>query len=306
MTFFQKTPEFLRTKLYQKNKEFKEFKGLNIEDLVRIANKIYYKQEINQLTPQRFYPKDKLTKYTDTLTYLTNPLIHTEIPSYDERIIFLIMSADPDLISFKEFLKSNIIPLQSIEKEKDPIKKEELNEQRKNAILDLQSRIRKQIGFYDSKLIRYEEIYFKKFISELEIINKVKQDNITKLLAIMPFITSLDSITDVKYQELQKKAEIWHSLTNCENDLYTAAYSCVQQTQTIGLENILEQLVFFILISDPELNALKIYEEESRTDIIKERITEELHYYNPNLIKLESIYHARFCPDKELSPWTFG
>lgn len=305
MTFALHTPEYYRTKLYQKQKEFKNFESLTEENIAKISKKVYFKQEINQINQKRLNYMDKLTKYIDILKYLSNPQIHLEIPTYDERIIFLILSVDPNLISFKEFLKSSIIPLQVIEKEKDPTKKEKLNEQRKIAILDLQTRIREQIGFYDSKLLRYEEIYFKKFLNQKELITKVNQDNITALISIVPYITAFNSISEERYQVLQEKAQIWLSETNATNDLFTAAYSCVNQQDTIGLRNISEQLVFLILTADPELNALRIYEEESKMDEVERRCKEQFNYYNINLLTLEKLYHERFCPKKELSSWTF-
>ena len=251
------------------------------------------------------FEKDRLTRYIQTLVYLTNPLIHMDLKTYDERILYLIMSADPELVSFKEFLKTTLTPKSTIEAETDPKVKQQLIHQREAEVLDLQSRIREKLGFYDSKLVRYEEYYFKKFLSSKVLINKVTQDNISKLLRITPFIKTLTSVTDERFQELQEKAQNWISITNCENDLYTAAYSCLNQSDTIGLNSIIEELVFFILIGDPNLDALRIYEEESRTEDMQNRCIETFNYFNSNLFTLEKLYHDRFCPDKELSPWTY-
>ena len=299
------SPEYLRTKLYQKEKEFKGFEGLTETDLANVAKKIYLKQEYGQAASPQGYSKDNLTKYMAILRYLTNPNIHLEIKSFDERILYLIMSVDPKLLTFKEFLKCNITPSRIINNEKDPKKKAELLAKRDQEILELQTQVRNQVGFYDSRLLRYEEQYFKKFIIKQELITKVNQDFITKLIAIIPFVTSFNSITNERYQVLQDKAQVWLSETNATNDLFTAAYSCSVQKDTLGLNNILEQLVFLILVGDPELNCLQIYEEESKMDEVQRRCLESFNYYNMNLIHLEKLYHERFCPKKELSPWTF-
>ena len=302
MSYVYHSPEYFRTKLYQKEREFKKFETLSLDDVAKVAKKLYSKQEMN--AQSGFFRKDKLTKYMDTLTYLTNPSIHMELKTYDERIIYLIMSVDPELESFKEFLKTNITPTKVINAEQDPKKQQELISQRESEILEMQTRIRNKIGFYDSKLLKYEETYFKRFISSKELITKVNQDNITKLLRIIPLISSFNDISDERYQILQEKAKEWLATTNCENDLFTAAYSCSEQKETIGLNGIIEELIFLVLIGDPELDLLRIYEEESRMDEVERKCKEAFNYYSKDLITLERLYHERFCPEKTLSPWT--
>ena len=302
MSYAYHSPEYFRTKLYQKEREFKRFETLTLDDVAKVAKKLYSKQEMN--AQSGFYRKDKLTKYMDTLTYLTNPSIHMELKTYDERIIFLIISVDPELEAFKEFLKTNITPTKVINAEQDQKKQQELISQRESEILEMQTRIRNKIGFYDSKLLKYEETYFKRFISSKELITKVNQDNITKLLRIIPLISSFNDISDERYQILQEKAKEWLATTNCENDLFTAAYSCSEQKETIGLNGIIEELIFLVLIGDPELDVLRIYEEESRMDEVERRCKEAFNYYSKDLITLERLYHERFCPEKTLSPWT--
>lgn len=304
MAIIYRTPEYLRTKLYQREKEFKNFENLTEEDFIRIENKIQLKEDVIQEKTKK--PLDKLTKYMEILTYLTNPNIHLEFKTFDERILFLIMCEDPNLITFKEFLKTNLTSTQDIKKEQNPKAREELEKKRAQEILDLQTRVRNQIGFFDSKLLKFEKIYFQKFLSKQELISEVKQDNITILIALLPFINSFESISEEDFALLQKKAQLWLAETNAVNDLYTAAYSCEYQNETLGLKNLSEKLAFLILTGDPDLKCLQIYEEESRTDEVKRRCLEELNYYNENLIKLEKLYHDRFCPNKELSPWTFS
>ena len=90
MSYVYHSPEYFRTKLYQKEREFKKFETLTLDDVAKVAKKLYSKQEMN--AQSEFFRKDRLTKYMDTLTYLTNPSIHMELKTYDERIIYLIMS----------------------------------------------------------------------------------------------------------------------------------------------------------------------------------------------------------------------
>ncbi len=304
MTHIPYSPDYYRTKLYQKEKDFKNFENITEERLAKIAKKVYYRQENQENTPSNIFVKDKLTKYMETLTFLTNPQIHLDMSKYDERIIFLIMSTDPELVEFKEFLNSNITPMARITGAATEEERELLTSKRSAEVLNYTTRVREKIGFYDAKLLKYEEIYFKRFLREKELISAVKQNHINKLIATAPFITSFNSITEERYQELQSKAQIWLSTTNAQNDFFTAAYSCNNQSDVIGLETIFEKLVFLILVSDPNLDILRIFEEESKIPEVERRCKEAFNYYNPDLITLEKLYHQRFCPKKTLSPWT--
>ena len=83
-----------------------------------------------------------------------------------------------------------------------------------------------------------------------------------------------------------------------------ATYITTNQMQLIGLNTFAEQLAFYILVVDPNLDMLRIYEEESMIPNVEERIIEEFGYYNAELIKIEKKFHQRFCPSKKLSVWT--
>ena len=52
-----------------------------------------------------------------------------------------------------------LTPTKVINAEQDPKKQQELISQRESEILEMQTRIRNKIGFYDSKLLKYEETY---------------------------------------------------------------------------------------------------------------------------------------------------
>lgn len=302
MAYTEYTPEYYKTKLYQREREFKKFEKLDEEDLAELAKRIYHKQENRSVNS--YFHKDKLTNYMETIKYLTNPQIHMELKTYDERIAYLIMATDPELNAFKEFLKVDITSSKKINDEKDENTKKSLITQRESEILGLQSKIREKIGFYDSKLIKYEEVFFYKFICQRELITDVKKDFISKALYLVNFVTSFNRITDERYEELKEKAELWKTITNKDHDLFTSAYNSMNQAETIGLKSTIEQLVFMVLTADPNLDCLRIYEEESMIQETKRRCTELFNYFDMNLVELEKLYHARFCPEQKLSPWT--
>ena len=117
------TPDFLQMefwikKFYQKENSFYNFSDLTEDRLSELAKKVYAMQETMDVTIFNKQGKIlKLEKYRRTLQYLTNERIRFDLNSFDEKIAFLIMMTDPNLITFKEFLKINLVSLSEIEKE---------------------------------------------------------------------------------------------------------------------------------------------------------------------------------------------
>ena len=58
MSYVYHSPEYFRTKLYQKEREFKKFETLTLDDVAKVAKKLYSKQEMN--AQSEFFRKDKL------------------------------------------------------------------------------------------------------------------------------------------------------------------------------------------------------------------------------------------------------
>ena len=102
--------EISRNKFYQKESEFKNFSKLTEEDLVTLSNKVYRLQEtMNDTLSNQSEKISKLERYQRTLQFLTSQNIRLELKTFDERIAYLIMMTDPNLIMFKEFLKIDLI-----------------------------------------------------------------------------------------------------------------------------------------------------------------------------------------------------
>ena len=297
--------ESYQAKLYQKENMSKKFESMAETDLAFIAKRVYKRQE--KLSDERKYTAEefqKLENYVNTLKHLTNPNIHMELPEYDQKIAYLIMSVDPYLITFKEFLKINIPSADEIAKEPDKKKRDTLSEERNETINRYKCRVRKQLGFFDARLLKYEELFFKRFYNKKELITEVGIHSEDSFIILSLLVSSFESISEERYQELKRKADIWLSQVPSKYKTKIATYSIQNQKELIGLTTPEEQLVFFILVVDPNLDILKIYEEESMTETIKERILEQFGYYSNALINFEKLYHSRFCPTKMLSPWT--
>lgn len=295
--------EHYQSKLYQKDRDFKKFQNIAEDNLAEVARKVYKKQEGILSTAK--YPMSKLEKYQRTLEYLTNPLIYSEIKTYDEKIIFLILSVDPNLTSYKEYLKLDIVSMDQINKTEDSQEKKELLEQRKQTLLDYEKKVRDLVGFYDPKLIKYEEAFFNKFYSEKELITEARNTNPENLIVRAKLLKNFDNISDERFEELKEIAKNWLAVVPEKNNLKTAIFSVLNQRKLLGLNNTYEQLALFILLADPNLDMLRIYEEENRMQDIETRIAEEFRYFNKELLTLEGKYHKRFCPDKDLSIWAY-
>lgn len=297
--------ENFQTKLYQKGTSSNKFNNITEEELAIIAKKIYHRQQMYN-DDRKYIPQksQKLENYVRTLKYLINPNIHFDFPEYDQRIAFLIMSVDPELITFKEFLKLQIQTIEEITREPDKKKRNQLFEERNQIISNYESSVREQLGFFDIKLLKYEELFFKRFYNKRELITEVGIHNEDNFIVLSLLVSSFDSISDKRYEELKRKANIWLSKVPSKHKTKIAIYSIQNQKELIGLKTPEEQLAFFILVVDPNLDILKIYEEESMTPPTKERILEEFGYYSKALINFEKLYHSRFCPSKMLTPWT--
>ena len=298
--------EHYRTKFYQKERESKKFQTMDEEQLASVAKKLYRKEEIssNDVNPFQSPRITKLDKYIKVLQYLSNPSIHMEIKTFDERLAYLIMAVDPYLITFKEFLKINLMTIEEISRIEDLKERNRLFDERNQTICEYESTVRDQIGFFDAKLLKYEELFFKRFYNNKELITQVGQHNEDKFLLLSCLIQSFDSISNERYQELVEKAEVWLSMVPEKYRSKIATYSITNQKDLIGLDTLAEQYAFYILIVDGNLDMLRIYEEESMIPKTEERIQEEFGFYNPSMITLEKLFHSRFCPEKKISIWS--
>ena len=291
--------EHYKTKFYQKENQSKRFSELTEENLANISKKIYKKEEIAEDTKTA-----KLDRYIKTLLYLTNPNIHSDLKTYDERLAYLILATDPELITFKEFLKIHLPSISSISNIENQKERTMALEERHQILQQFETAVREQIGFYDVKLLKFEEQFFKRFYSKKELITQVGQHNEDGFLLLAGLVDSFDNITDERFKELIETAQAWNTIIPDKHKTKTATYSATKQKDLLGLTTLTEQFAFYILAVDPNLDMLRIYEEESMIPTTQERIEETFGYYNPALITLEKKYHQRFCPDKKVSIWT--
>ena len=295
------TIDYFINKFYRKEESSKGFRELSEERLSELSELIATKKDktIDTLSPQ-----ENIEIYKKTLQYLTHPYIHFELETFDERLAYLILMVDPNLTIYKEFLKLNLISSIEITKVEDLEERKRLINLRNQTISTYKSTIRKKLGFFDSKLLKYEEVFFKRFLSNHKLITEVGSNNHNHLMLKAKTLKDFDSITDERYEELMNIAQGWLSLVPEQHNYKTASYNITNQKKLLGLTTSAEQLALFILLVDSNLDILKIYEEESMMKNIQERIIDQFGFFEPELLTLERKFHNRFCPDKELSIWT--
>lgn len=291
MTHYAETIEKLQRKFYQYGNNFNHFEKID-------------KQREQELKDKYSYLLDKKSKngldtYYNFLSFLVNN-IEMHLLSFDERLYLLISYIDPELITFKEYLKSNIKPSKQFE---DLTEQLDYDAERKIQISLFTSSVRKLLGFYDERLIKYEDEFFNKFYNT-ELLKNINKDYSATLLQYIVFISNFSSITKERLTELELSADNWLKAQQSTNIFATSTFNILFQSSLLNLNNLKEQYIFLILVNDRNLKALGIHEEESKIANEKKRCIEELGFYNPDFIKLEQLYYDTFYPDLKVSPFT--
>lgn len=299
--------ERCRSKFYQSERYFGSFMNLDEEKLVELAKKVYRRLEIFEDTePRGFGRFSKLDRYQRALQYLTSFNIHLEYKSFDERLAFLIMMTDPNLVTYKEYLKLDLMSIEDISKIEDEKERNRLIRLKNQKLSEYETMIRERIGFFEPKFLKYEESFFKRFFSKRELITEVNKNCQDKLISVGKTLRDFNSVSDERYDELVDVANTWLSMAPAKYNSAVAAYSVTAQKDLFGLKSLAEQLTLFILLVDGDLDMLRIYEEESQMKYMKERTNDQFGYFNTDLLALEKKFHERFCPDKKVSIWTLA
>lgn len=271
----------LENSIFRDDSRFNCFKDIDEET----------KQKITLLA-QKFintkFGDNKLENYLEVLLFLnssrgrfsTNPNGHTLFfRTYDEVVLFYIYCCDPDLITYK-----NSIFLDN------------------NSQSYINNATRKELGFYNEKLLKYEKILFLETTKNL--VTGVRNKNTAYLTLIISTTHSFEKTTPERFSEIKLLAEKWIKNQIKGTELQTCSYNLVNQSDLLKLNSVEEKVIFFISALDPELEALSIYEEESRISSLKKRINEVLGFYYDNLFKLEQLYSKKFIPEKDSYSWT--
>jgi len=278
-----------RRKLFSYAKQYNNFKEISSSDIDRIRKKI------------KIMYGDKKNNFSDAIEFLAGRNIHLVFPTYDEKIVFLILAGDPDFLIHDMYLDSKII-LEATISQADDEEKPLLIEKRKRQITDFINRVKSRFGFFDMKILTYESA-LRKIIEKDKLVFDVKYDATTKMMERAQQVHNFDSITDDDIERLKLSGDRWLVETPDTNDYNSLAYNLLTNPKLFNIKTIDEQVLLFIMLFDPELRMLKIYEEESRIPYTEARCIEEIGFFDLNLIRLERKYHDKFLPDMKLSEW---
>ena len=154
--------EQIKCKFFQYDVGYKKFQGITTERLEEIKKDIERFEEIT-FDPKRSKYEGKLDRYYRILAHLTTRRDYT----FDEKVAFVIMACDPNQVLYVDYKKFDIQSNASIEKIEDQEEKIAAKQYNDMLITELASGVRDKIGFYEPKLLRFEEGFYKKFTKEL-------------------------------------------------------------------------------------------------------------------------------------------
>lgn len=242
--------------------------------------------------PLSQYPKNSLIRYLAVLDYLMDKKANEEFPLFDDKIAFLIQAIDPELSIYYHFLSVGY-------------SNSSLEAESHKQALSIIHFIEDTVGIFDPNFLKYEEVYFQKVLKEGSILSGIKKEGSKKLLDSFHGITSFDEIKDIELQLLSKKAEQYFLTCKTPKDISTLCFNISNPNSVLELYDTTKKALFFILVIDPELTALRIYEEESTVEQMKERMIQTIGFYDENFIKLEEMYRKRFFPEMRISEWSY-
>ena len=284
--------EQMSRKFFQYDVRFKNYNEITQEKIEELQEAVKRFEDciLIDLNEKSFVYK--IDRYGRTLAYLT----HHHRLTFDEKLVFLIMTVDPECLAFKTFKKAEIVPQSQINLIEDKKLRDSAFKDNEARKLGLQSDIRQQIGFFDYRLIKFEDLYLRKFKNELlEVCANDFGDNL--------FRHNFDfSKLDEKAFTYVKNRVAWYRSVYQNYDIKTIIYHILFQNNILRLKNREQQILFFILFADPEFNNLVIYNEETKWESIEARIKEEFGYYNPHMLFVENAYQKVCVPefDKKL------
>lgn len=287
----------LQNKFYQTSVGFKGFEEVPQDRIEEF--KVSYLEE----KPLPNNKKMNLRRYMECLSGFNSATVRTRYKTFDERMLGLIMEMDPNLKMYHLF--DSVVSTTKAQISTGMIEAQRaMMEQRKTEIQEVIRLIREQFGFYDAKMLSYEGILYEKFLKKNEFVSETNKDYVDFFLKTSKMVRSFDRMDDEKYKEILNKVQYWETATHASGNAKVAAYSLVRQNDILNLLSVKEQMLFFILAVDPELKSLRIYEEESTKQNIKKRMLDEFGFFHEDLIRVENLYHQRFCPEVKVSAWS--
>ena len=294
--------EILKGKLYSRGKQFTNFRSIDDDTIdfldtnsQRFRDNFGISIESNQ----------RLDLYIKALTFLGSTQASFLLKSFDERILFLIKTVDPNIEHYRLFLNSELMPISEIESEEDEEVQKKKNTIRAMQLNMYRKKVRNALGFFDGKLLIYEKKYFDKFLKNHELIGDIRNDFTKELLTVGNNGTGLEEISSEDFQRINSKVMEWISIMGGNATYQASAFQLLFQYRLLGVNRWSEKILFFVLAIDSNLDALRIYEEECYWDKAKKRIIDKLGFFNKDLLTIEREIDKNFLHLDIGAEWKF-
>lgn len=297
--------DILKTKFWQRRHFSKNFENITEEDIKRIKEKaIAFREKATEPINQKgYFSKPKTALYQETLRYLVNPTIGTEYPTFDERLVFLIYTLDPEF-KISDLYMSAPYPTYFQRENADQKTLDKFDEQKYEIDRIINSKIPEVAGFSDPFFNFFEKKFYAKKILPTTLQKNITSNYVDELLTICRATKHFTNVTPEEYETTLKLAKQYLAQFENTPSPNTVAFNLLKQNKLIGGNNTIKQIaMLFVTLVDPDLNMLKIYYDESMYQKMEKRSNEELGFYNPELIRLEVEYHKAFTPNKLVSEW---
>lgn len=304
--FYQLQFTSIRGRFFDRKRQSNNFKDITKEQIESIKKDVEARKQIyGNITPLELYYR--------TLAYLTSINIHTKYKTYDERLVFLILTIDPNLTLAKMYTEAPLITLfekdHMIIPDKEEDEEEYLEYQAKkeihnNTLARMKSYMHENYGITDQDFLLFERLFYFRHTLNQELATNIKSNQLDEFFDKAVTVRSYEKYTDEDYQLAVNLAEQYITSQPDYKNPNTVAFNLLKQNRLIGGNATFKQIfLLFILICDPDLKAYQIYLDESTVKRCKKRMKEELGFYSEELIRLEKLYHKRFTPDKIISVW---
>ena len=272
-------------KLFNSNsKDFCSFQDVKPNVLEKI------KKILDEKFPLKKYPYKSVRRYFAVMEFLNSSKKSKFLNSFDEKIIFLIQALDPNLYIYFYYLGLGYSKHDDIY----------TSFQKEKSLIDF---IEYQLGAFDANLLKYEEIYFKRFLKSSEIQSYVNTDFSSSFLNLLPTIKSFEDVSSSTFSYISSKANYYLSKCKNPNSINTVCFNLSNPNSEVQLYYFSYKVIFFILVIDPDLKALRISFDESKVSDIKRRMIEELGFYNEDFIRVEKLYRKQFFLGMRVSEW---
>lgn len=284
---------------YNVEGKFNDFRDISQDDLEGLKN---YSKEIMEYLNKNCIPYMKrFGFYIDAMKYLLE-LENSGLINTDQRIILFILLMDPKLEIYNVYRKNPRYSKKKIDEERDKVNQNYMYQNNYRCTRNIEYILNFYLGCVDEKIIDYEVAYKNNVVCKGMINKDVSLDHTKDVVSLANDMINLDEISNERFSSLLLIAERLKKEI-VPLSLAILANAVMYQSDVLGINNELEKILVFLLVSDPDYHLLDIYEEESRYQSIERRAKSELGYYNKNLIKIEKMMVSCFNVTKKEANW---